>query len=199
MTPPEDAQGQRLAAGAPFALPAVSVCPQDKDQALSEAKDRAPTSAPASGTIMPPIFCDHGKLKVIANRSDFLKAASARRQPAGSFMLQARDRKDGYALTRVGFTASKKTGNAVVRARAKRRLREIARAILPEMGLPGWDYVLVSRPGVTTEANFESMLRDLQKAIAAVHRPRVDRPRDDKGHGAPKPAPSKPEQPEQSA
>jgi len=44
----------------------------------------------------------------------------------------------------VGFTATKKIGNAVTRNRAKRRLREVARALLPELGRPGHDYVLIA-------------------------------------------------------
>jgi ribonuclease P protein component len=47
---------------------------------------------------------------------------------------------------RVGFTCSRKVGNAVARNRAKRRLREAARLTLPRHGNPGWDYVLIGRP-----------------------------------------------------
>lgn len=157
MTPPEAAQGDRLDAGAPVALPAVSVCPTQ-------------TISPVTAAV--PAFVRHGVLNVIAKRADFLKAASARRQGTGSFLLQARDRKDGHALVRIGFTASKKVGNAVFRARAKRRLRSLARELLPKLGRPGWDYVLVARPNATVSDDYAQMQSALEAAFASVHRER---------------------------
>lgn len=111
-------------------------------------------------------------LKTLQNRPDFLRAASARRQGTGGFLLQARERADGDATVRVGYTASKKTGNAVVRNRAKRRLREVARAVLTHSAHPGWDYVLVSKPGVTPDRTFALLLTDLQSALAQIHKAR---------------------------
>jgi ribonuclease P protein component len=70
---------------------------------------------------------------------------------------------------RVGFTCSKKVGNAVARNRAKRRLREVARFVLPLHGRPGWDYVLVGRAEVTATRDFRQMQADLIRALAAVH------------------------------
>jgi ribonuclease P protein component len=110
-------------------------------------------------------------LSTLQNRPDFLRAASSLRQATGGFLVQARDRRDETAGVRVGFTASKKIGNAVARNRAKRRLREIARAVLPRMARPGWDYVLVAKPGVTTERDFALLLADLQGALARLHKP----------------------------
>jgi len=130
-----------------------------------EAQDaRHDAEAPAA----PPAvsFC------VMKTRPEFLKAASARRQGTASFLLQARDRRDGDPKVQVGFTASKKTGNSVTRNRAKRRLREIARALIPAQGRPGWDYVLVARPGATAARPFAEMLRDLESALHSVHEPR---------------------------
>ncbi|MFN7001069.1 MAG: ribonuclease P protein component, partial [Elioraea tepidiphila] len=92
-------------------------------------------------------------LCVLRKRSDFLKCASARRQGTDGFLLQARDRGDGDSTVRVGFTASKKIGNAVTRNRARRRLKEAARLGLPGMGLAGWDLVLIGRDGRIVHAS----------------------------------------------
>ena len=72
-------------------------------------------------------------------------------------------------MIRVGFTCSKKLGNAVARNRAKRRLRELARILLPGHGRPGWDYVLVGRPAETANRNFALLLEDLVRALDRIH------------------------------
>lgn len=114
---------------------------------------------------------------VLRQRADFLRTASARRQAAPGFLLQARDRGDGGAL-RVGYTCSKKLGNAVTRNRAKRRLRAVARAVMPQMGRAGWDYVLVGRPDVTVSRDFAALCADLREALTRIHaRPSRFRPR----------------------
>jgi ribonuclease P protein component len=104
-------------------------------------------------------------------RRDFLRAASARRQGTPGFLLQARPRDPSEPCegARVGFTCSKKLGNAVARNRAKRRLREIARLILPEAGRAGWDYVLVGRHTATATRDFAQMQADLKRALDRVH------------------------------
>jgi ribonuclease P protein component len=99
-----------------------------------------------------------------------VRAASALRAPTPGFTLQARLRlEDEPVGLRVGFTCSKKVGNAVARNRAKRRLREIARAILPQEGREGWDYVLIGRPEVTATLPFDRLLSDLRHALGRVH------------------------------
>ena len=107
-------------------------------------------------------------LVTLTQRADFLRAAQARRQGAQGFLLQARRREEDGAI-RIGYTCSKKIGNAVARNRAKRRLREIARLVLPGLARPGWDYVLVGRPGATAERDFALLIEDLRKALRRVH------------------------------
>ncbi|MCG6902859.1 MAG: ribonuclease P protein component [Rhodobacter sp.] len=115
------------------------------------------------------------RLDVIRKRADFLKAARARRWVAKGFILQARQRDNDEPepqIIRIGFTCSKKVGNAVARNRAKRRLREIARLILPVSGRPGWDYVLIGRAGVSATRDFTELLSDLEWSLRKIHEPR---------------------------
>lgn len=112
----------------------------------------------------------HLPLETLRNRPDFLRAAQARRQGTGGFLLQARSRADDSAVVRVGFTASKKIGNAVFRNRAKRRLRALVREVMPDLVKPGWDYVLVAKPGATVVRDFADLRRDLESALRSVHR-----------------------------
>lgn len=105
----------------------------------------------------------------LRRRADFLAAARARRQGTAGFHLQARRRADPDGPVRVGFTCSRKVGNAVQRNRAKRRLREIARLDLPAHGRPGWDYVLIGRRDVTATLPFDRLRGDLVAALRKVH------------------------------
>ncbi|MCB1347922.1 MAG: ribonuclease P protein component [Maritimibacter sp.] len=123
--------------------------------------------------------CAGGALQVLTKRADFLACARARKAPAPAFLLQARRRGPeeapgaiSAAAIRVGFTASKKVGNAVARNRAKRRLRALARSVLAARGCAGWDYVLVARRDETVARGFAAMETDLAAALDRVHAPR---------------------------
>ena len=103
-------------------------------------------------------------------RSQFLACNHQLRQGTKGFLLQARNRQDTDEAVNVGFASCKKVGNAVARNRAKRRLREIARLVLPSDGQPGWDYVLIGRKEVTATRNFQQMTEDLRWALGQVHK-----------------------------
>jgi ribonuclease P protein component len=75
----------------------------------------------------------------------------------------------GRPRARVGFTASRKIGNAVARNRAKRRLRAAAAEVLPLLGRPGHDYVLVAR-GTTVARPFPALKSDIVTALKSAHR-----------------------------
>ena len=70
---------------------------------------------------------------------------------------------------RVGFTVTKKVGNAVVRNRVKRRLRAVAAEVFPRLGRAGTDYVVIGRLATLTRP-FEALRGDLEQAIAKLDR-----------------------------
>jgi ribonuclease P protein component len=122
-----------------------------------------------------------GALARLKRRADFLRvAAKGRRAVRPGFILQAapRPREDDAGDTvRIGFTASRKVGNAVVRNRAKRRLRAVVAEVLARSGRPGTDYVVVAR-SATADRPFAELLGDLETALRQVEeRRREGRPR----------------------
>lgn len=85
------------------------------------------------------------------------------------FVLLVRPRDDGDPTIRVGYTVTKKIGNAVVRNRMKRRLRALARDLLPGEGVSGADHVLIGRMG-GIERDYASLRAELIKALRKVSR-----------------------------
>ncbi len=103
----------------------------------------------------------------LTRRQDFLAAAKAVSFGTPGFLLQARNRQD-FGEVRIGFTCTKKLGNAVARNRIKRRLREIARLSLGEAAEPSYDYVLVGRSAAATR-DFQKLQADLISALSKIH------------------------------
>ena len=104
----------------------------------------------------------------ITRRADFLACSKAPWRARPSVVVQRRRRGDG-GPPRLGFTASKKVGNAVARNRAKRRLREAARAVLYPVAEAGHDYVLIARPA-TVDCDWQGLLDDLRAALQRLAR-----------------------------
>ncbi len=105
-----------------------------------------------------------GRLPRLTRRSEFLRVAGRGRKAARpGLVLQALPSDEGPL--RLGFTATKKIGGAVVRNRAKRRLREAARLTLSAGAAPaGWDLVLIARDATATRP-FAQLLGDLRGAL----------------------------------
>lgn len=103
----------------------------------------------------------------LRKRADFQRAARGKKVVTPGFILQMRA--NTTEELRVGFTCSKKVGNAVARNRAKRRLREISRLNLPLHGRPGHDYVLIGRRDITASLPFDELQADLRRALAVLH------------------------------
>jgi ribonuclease P protein component len=130
------------------------------------------------------------EIRRLKTRPDFLRVAAARRKKVTPGLILQAARRTGVPAARaqrphvrgrpaavesigspeairVGFTASRKVGKAVARNRARRRLRAAAAQILPEMGQPGHDYVLVARAGTLTR-RYADLVADLRAALASL-------------------------------
>jgi ribonuclease P protein component len=105
-------------------------------------------------------------LQRLRQRADFLAAATGGRAPVSGFVLQALDRREDGPV-RVGFTVSKKVGNAPERNRVRRRLREMVRLSPAEMR-QGYDYVLIGRRAALG-LPFERLVEDFMRALNRVH------------------------------
>ena len=105
--------------------------------------------------------CPPHRLK---QRADFLRTASKGRKVAvHGLVLQALPRQDG-GVARIGFTVTKKVGNAVIRNRTRRRLKEAARLLLRERAVSAVDLVLIGRD-TTRGRPFADLIEDLRRAL----------------------------------
>jgi ribonuclease P protein component len=107
------------------------------------------------------------RLIALSRRADFLAANAGARAPMPGFVVLMRPRGDDSPAMRVGFTVTKKIGNAVVRNRMKRRLRALAREVMPAAGTPGADHVVIGR-GDGVERDYAALRQELTKALGKV-------------------------------
>jgi ribonuclease P protein component len=122
-----------------------------------------------------------GRLKT---RAEFLHVKGGARYAAPSLVLQARrrERRVGQepsfdpCVARFGFTATKTLGSAVVRNRARRRLKEAVRLAGECHAMEGYDYVLIAREG-TVQRPFPELIKDLERALTKVHEPKAAKKR----------------------
>ena len=98
-------------------------------------------------------------LETLSKRSDFVDASKAEKYVGKSIIVQARP--NSLQTIRVGYTASKRVGNAVARNRAKRRMRAAVAETLAFYGTPGTDYVLIGRAQTTCNTKFEELKNEL--------------------------------------
>ena len=99
-------------------------------------------------------------IETLKKRRDFVRVQNASRKRRGKRLVILKDQSLSQDSLRIGYTVSKRVGNAVVRNRVKRRLREMTRmsAALLE---PGWDYVVIARPQAAL-AGYQSLLKDFE-------------------------------------
>ena len=110
-------------------------------------------------------------LSVLKKRKEFVQVAEqGRKFITSGLVLQVfpREAENKFGdVIRVGFTTTKKVGNAVKRSRVRRRLRVLAREILLEKGMPGCDYVLIGRTA-TFDRPFDDLKKDLKYALKKI-------------------------------
>jgi ribonuclease P protein component len=107
------------------------------------------------------------RLVILSKRADFLAANRGKRAPMPGFVLLVRDRGDSDHGVRIGYTVTKKIGNAVVRNRMKRRFRALVRDIFPAHAIPGADHVLIGRSS-GIERDFATLAAELKRALAKL-------------------------------
>jgi ribonuclease P protein component len=121
----------------------------------------------------------------LTRRPDYLRVARGRRKAVTPGLVLQASSLDLPPLgprPRIGYTASKKVGNAVARNRARRRLKAVVQDVLSERAGEAMDYVLIAR-ATTVARSYDDLIDDLRQALDRVNRPQEHRPRDKRRQG----------------
>jgi ribonuclease P protein component len=113
-------------------------------------------------------------LLTLRKRADFLSANRGARFACHAFVLLSHPQPDHPQDVRVGYTVTKKIGNAVVRNRIKRRFRELARQGLPGVAKLGTDYIFIGREAALTR-DWADLVADLKRGLGKLHAIRQER------------------------
>jgi ribonuclease P protein component len=114
-----------------------------------------------------PLIPDLTLMERLLLRKDFLAAARSPSRAVKACVVQMRVRED-QAAARVGFTVTKKLGNAVKRNRIRRRLKEAVRTGVYNEFRPGHDYVIIGR-AATEQRCFAALVSDIRSALDTLH------------------------------
>lgn len=142
--------------------PAPCERPQAHQRLIATVIADAETTVKSSNTGSAPLAC--AKLRV---RREFLFVANGLDERRRNLVVQARRREPPRDAAGIGFTATKKVGNSVVRNRARRRLREAARSLIPRLGLSSVDYVFIARQQ-TADCPWGALLDDMESALVSL-------------------------------
>ena len=111
-------------------------------------------------------------IQTIKKRRDFLIGNNAPYAAMPSVVVQSYMRTDEVVETdesvMMGITCSKKVGNAVIRNRAKRRLREAGKIVLTEIGEKKTNYIFIARKNTTVKVKFTELCNDIEIGIKRI-------------------------------
>lgn len=122
---------------------------------------------PKVGTVSPPEICSVApNMLRLKKRADFLFVRKGQYKAQGGVLVQMRENKTHNHI-RIGFTATRKIGNAVLRNRARRRLKALVPKLLRTYGRAGCDYVFVARKSIT-HRSYTQLYLDLEHAVKSL-------------------------------
>ena len=116
-------------------------------------------------------YIKSNRLTRIVKRSEYLRVkqrGTSVAEPGVVIQAAPVANSSSYLQPRVGFTVSKRVGNAVKRNRARRRLKSIASDVLPNEGFQAWDYIFIGRL-VTLDRPYDLLLEDARSALRKIH------------------------------